>query len=87
MGKLTAVWTNLPDSENEGLFKEEFYRFFGIRWDEVMLGAENPFDYHLYWDGYFAITEIEKIQGRTVLDLPIMDTVSGKKLSHNVIIG
>jgi len=89
VGNLKAVWTDLPDDlGDEDMVKTEFYRVFGGRWDNVLLGAEKPFDHHLYWDGYLAVTELRQSRGLlTLSDLPLLDPSGKKVFRYNIMIG
>ncbi|WP_166512610.1 hypothetical protein [Desulfallas thermosapovorans] len=86
MGNLKAVWTDLPDVDEEITFKKEFHRCFGCGWDKVMLGAEKPFDHHRYWDGYFAVASVAPGQGLTVLDVAVAGGDGIKPVCYNVIV-
>ncbi|WP_041285007.1 hypothetical protein [Desulfoscipio gibsoniae] len=86
MGKLKAVWTDLPDADDEYTFKKEFNHHFGSSWDKVMLGAEKPFDQHRYWDGYFAVTDVVSSNGLTLLDVTGAGGSGVKPLCYNVIV-
>jgi len=88
VGNLKAVWTDLPDDlEDEDMVKTEFYRVFGGRWDNVLLGSEKPFDHHRYWDGYLAVTELQQSRGLTLSDLPLLDPSGKKVFRYNIVIG
>lgn len=87
VGKLTAVWVDLPDAGDGEFFKGDFGGFFGAPWEQVMVGAEKPFDYHRYWDGYFAVTALEDSPGLTLADLPVSVSGHTKQLYYNIIVG
>lgn len=69
MGKLGKVWTDLPDTGDEESYKEEFVAVFGAAWDRLLVGAEEPFVTHVYWDGYLEVTGIRTVTGLTLADL------------------
>jgi len=87
VGSLTAVWTDLPDQEDEMRFKKEFCRIFGAPWEELMVGADKPYDFHCFWDGFLAVSSMERISGVTVADLSTEVTGTTRQLGCNIIIG
>lgn len=87
MGKLKAVWAGFDDPDDKEDLQIEFNRYFGMLWEEVMLAADKSFDYHQYWDGYFAVTDFKLSKELTLWDLPEFDT-EGRKISrYNIIVG
>lgn len=68
VGSLEKLWTELPDGDEEEL-KRHFACFFDADWQLVMVGAEKPFDIHLYWDAYFSVRKITPVSGLTLADL------------------
>lgn len=90
VGKLSSVWLDLPgagvDLEEEEL-KDAFGRFFGAPWGRVMVGAEKPFAYHRYWDGYFAVTGLQNSPELTLDELTTGVDGCTKPRYYNIIVG
>ncbi|WP_347490312.1 hypothetical protein [Desulfoscipio sp. XC116] len=86
MGKLKAVWTDLPDADDEVAFKKEFNRYFGADWDKLLLGADKPFDHHRYWDGYCAVADVLTGQVCTLLDVTGAGSDGVKPLCYNMLV-
>jgi len=84
VGNLKSVWTDLPDPDEEASFKETFYGYFGYAWEQVLLGAEKPFAHHRYWDGYWAVTDVQPDQGLTVSDVAGPGCDGLKPLCYNI---
>lgn len=80
LGKMGQVWLDLPDEDEEEDYHAGFEQAFGVPWEQALVGAEQPFAYHLPWTGYFAVTELVDQQGLTLLDLP-------PKGRFNIIVG
>ncbi len=69
MGNFLSAWVDPPPEAGEKEYKREFARFFGANWEDVLVGAERPFQEHMYWDGYFAVRGLKKTTGLTLEEL------------------
>lgn len=87
MSNLVAVWTAVPDDiTNLEQLTKEFTAFFRYNWNDVMVGAENPYPYHCHWDAYVAIADFKVCHGLTVSDLTRNSKPAVQRL-YNVIAG
>jgi len=68
VGRLEKIWTEFPDGDEEEL-KRHFDCFFKASWQQVMVGSEQPFAMHLFWDAYFSVRKITPVSGLTLADL------------------
>ncbi|MCF8011079.1 MAG: hypothetical protein K9L17_09235 [Clostridiales bacterium] len=84
MGCLWKTWLDVPDADDKEELTSEFKKFFGADWDDVLIGARNPFVYHKDWKAYFAVSDLEAVSGLNVLDLAAQEDIDR---TYNVIIG
>lgn len=82
MGNLTGILV-VEDFEQEEKIKDQVRQDFGLIWEQVVLGAERPFSYHIYYDVFLRVSNIRFKDAGTLLSLlskPGFDTC-------NIIIG
>lgn len=86
MGKLQAVWTGVPDDDEQS-FTLEFLHSFGLTWEKVLVGAEKTYTYHRFWDACFAVNALERVDGMTIADLPVILGGCTAQTRCNIIVG
>ena len=74
MGSLHKVWVDLPDMNFNvvkpmRVLENSFEEHFGAAWLDIMAGAGGTFDCYKDWDGYLAISDLQKCTGLLVSDI------------------
>lgn len=84
MGNLAGIWTEVPE-ELPGMeaLKELFLARFGKKWEEVMVGARKPFEYHKDWRSYLAVSNLVRCGENLLLaDLTAKCQGQGVRVIH-----
>lgn len=70
MGNLGKVWVDIPDDiDSMEELQSYFNRFFGVSWNDVLVGAEKSFGHHASYDAYFAVKNLKAVTDMTVEQL------------------
>nr|WP_315989533.1 hypothetical protein [Desulforamulus aquiferis] len=65
----------------EEVFREEFYHRTGRRWQEIMLGSNQPFAWHRYFNVMITVANLKPEQGQ------IQSILSRRGVIYNIIAG
>ncbi|HUW64687.1 MAG TPA: hypothetical protein VMW83_08320 [Spirochaetia bacterium] len=61
MGDLERTWTGVPEELNDfDQLKKEFAAVFQRDWEQVMVGAGEPFSFHRDWNAYLGISGLRE---------------------------
>lgn len=68
MGRLITIWTDPPEDIPElETLAAAFAKAFRYKWEEVMVGADYPLSWHLYWEGYLSVGQLRLITDETTI--------------------
>ncbi|MDI6709941.1 MAG: hypothetical protein QME76_04540 [Bacillota bacterium] len=85
VGSLARVWVDLPDTLADlATLVEEFERYFGFPWREVMFGGTGPLVHAGLWNAFFAVSRLRPPDEPQTLDELLRETGPVK---YNILVG
>ncbi|RDV84838.1 hypothetical protein DXX99_02015 [Ammonifex thiophilus] len=67
-GKVVKIWVEVPEAPSLDEVKREFARFFGHRWEDVVVGRERE-KLFPFWQAYIGVTDLRSYPQKTVAQL------------------
>ncbi len=68
VGQLVNIWTDLPeDIPDMETLAAAFAKVFLYKWENVMVGADYPLGWHLYWEGYLSVGRLSLLTDETTI--------------------
>ncbi|ACX51483.1 hypothetical protein Adeg_0320 [Ammonifex degensii KC4] len=64
-GRVAKIWVEVPETSSLEEVKQEFARFFGHRWEDVVVGKERE-KLFPFWQAYIGVTDLRPCPQKTV---------------------